>query len=195
MVRRVEHSLWMVIDMVDWRTLLTSDPAVCDGQLCASGTRVPVTTILDSLAEGSTREQILQSYPSLKPEHVDAALAYAAELARVDGIAVPPTPEEAPELIGTDEAAKLLGIGSASTVMAWARHKLLEGFNVGGRVKVSRRSVDRLLGSEVLAREQEYERELAEVLEAFDAGDIELPPSDVSSRGRAPWDDVVTRRP
>lgn len=55
---------------------------VCDGQLCAKGTRVPVTVILDSLAEGASREEILRSYPSLKPSHIDAALAYAAELAR-----------------------------------------------------------------------------------------------------------------
>jgi uncharacterized protein (DUF433 family) len=37
--------------------------------------------VLDSLAEGSTREEILRSYPSLRPEHIDAVLAYAAELA------------------------------------------------------------------------------------------------------------------
>jgi len=30
--------------------------------------------ILDSLAEGSTKEEILRSYPSLKPAHIDAAL-------------------------------------------------------------------------------------------------------------------------
>ena len=179
--------------MIEWRTLLTSDPEVCGGQLCAQGTRVLVTNILDSLAEGSTRDEILRSYPSLKPEHIDAALAYAAELAHTDGIAARPAREETPELIGTDEAAKLLGIRSPSTVMAWARHKLLEGFSVGGRVRVSRRSVERMLGSKVLEREQEYERELDEILEAFDAGDIELPPSDASSRGRAPWDSVVTK--
>jgi uncharacterized protein (DUF433 family) len=37
--------------------------------------------ILDSLAEGASKEEILRSYPSLKADHVDAALAYAAELA------------------------------------------------------------------------------------------------------------------
>jgi uncharacterized protein (DUF433 family) len=37
--------------------------------------------ILDNLAEGNDKAQILRSYPSLRPEHVDAALAYAAELA------------------------------------------------------------------------------------------------------------------
>ena len=67
--------------MIDWRKLLSADPAICGGRLCAQGTRVLVINILDSLAEGASREEILQSYPSLKPEHIDAALAYAAELA------------------------------------------------------------------------------------------------------------------
>jgi uncharacterized protein (DUF433 family) len=68
--------------MWHWQEHLTSDPAVCGGDLCARGTRIPVTVILDSLAEGSSRDEILRSYPSLLPEHLDAALAYAAELAR-----------------------------------------------------------------------------------------------------------------
>jgi uncharacterized protein (DUF433 family) len=49
--------------------------------MCVAGTRIPVTFILDSLAEGSTREQILHNHPSLRAEHIDAALGYAAELA------------------------------------------------------------------------------------------------------------------
>ncbi len=68
--------------MIEWRDHLTSDPRVCGGELCARGTRVFVTNILDSLAEGATHEEILRSYPSLRPEHIQAALAYAAELAR-----------------------------------------------------------------------------------------------------------------
>jgi len=72
--------------MINWRQFLTSDPQVCHGQLCAKGTRVFVTNILDSLAEGATRSEILNSYPSLKPEHVDAAIAYAAELAREESL-------------------------------------------------------------------------------------------------------------
>ena len=65
--------------MIDWRQYLTSDPDKCQGQLCAKGTRVLVTNILDSLAEGSERAEILKSYPSLRPEHVDAVVAYAAD--------------------------------------------------------------------------------------------------------------------
>jgi uncharacterized protein (DUF433 family) len=68
--------------MVAWQDFFESKPNVCGGELCAAGTRIPVTVILDSLAEGSTKEEILSSYPSLKPAHIDAALVYAAELAR-----------------------------------------------------------------------------------------------------------------
>ena len=66
---------------LDWTEHLTSNPEVCSGRLCAKGTRIPVSVILDSLAEGSSRDEILEAYPSLRPEHIDAALAYAAELA------------------------------------------------------------------------------------------------------------------
>ena len=72
--------------MMIWRDYLISDPKVCHGQLCAKGTRVMVTNILDSLAEGSTRDELLKSYPSIKPEHIEAALAYAADLAREESL-------------------------------------------------------------------------------------------------------------
>ena len=72
--------------MIDWRKHFVRDPNVCHGQLCAVGTRVFVTNVLDSLAEGASREEILRSFPSLKPEHIDAAVAYAAELAREEAL-------------------------------------------------------------------------------------------------------------
>lgn len=67
--------------MVAWQDFFESKPNVCGGEVCAAGTLIPVNVILDSLAEGSTKEEILRSYPSLKPAHIEAALAYAAELA------------------------------------------------------------------------------------------------------------------
>lgn len=67
--------------MTVWQELLSSDPAICGGEMCALGTRIPVTVILHSLAEGASKEEILASYPSLNAEHINAALAYAAELA------------------------------------------------------------------------------------------------------------------
>lgn len=67
--------------MAAWQEFLSSSPQVCGGEICATGTRIPVTVILDSLAEGATKEEILASYPSLHIQHINAALAYAAELA------------------------------------------------------------------------------------------------------------------
>jgi uncharacterized protein (DUF433 family) len=69
-----------------WQDFLGRDPQVCGGQICAKGTRVLVTVILDSLAEGATIEEILRSYPSLNREHITAALAYAAELAHEESL-------------------------------------------------------------------------------------------------------------
>lgn len=67
--------------MATWQEFLRSSSQVCGGDICATGTRIPVTVILDSLAEGATKDEVLASYPSLSVDHIDAALAYAAELA------------------------------------------------------------------------------------------------------------------
>jgi uncharacterized protein (DUF433 family) len=72
--------------MFDWRQHLSTDPNICHGQLRAAGTRVFVTNILDSLAEGAGPDEILKSYPSLRAEHIHAAIAYAAELAREESL-------------------------------------------------------------------------------------------------------------
>lgn len=68
--------------MEDWMERISINPRVCHGQACIRGTRVMVYIILDNLAAGVSREEIFKSYPSLCPEDIDAALAYAAELAR-----------------------------------------------------------------------------------------------------------------
>ena len=65
-----------------WRDHITVDPNVCHGQACITGTRVMVTVILDNLAEGLTAAEITESYPPVSSDAVQAALQYAAELAR-----------------------------------------------------------------------------------------------------------------
>lgn len=57
---------------------ITHDPAVMGGKPCIRGLRVTVGTVLGLLASGQSRERILQAYPYLEPEDLDAALAYAA---------------------------------------------------------------------------------------------------------------------
>jgi len=58
------------------------DPDVCTGNPCIKGTRIYIAIILDALAEGLTPAEVIDHYPSLKPEDIRAAIAYAAELAR-----------------------------------------------------------------------------------------------------------------
>jgi uncharacterized protein (DUF433 family) len=92
---------------MDWREHITVDPAICQGRACIKGTRVMVSVVLDNLAAGVTPEEILHSYPSLSPEAVQAAIAYAAELARL---------EEKPETSG----------GLLAAVGAWADFEELD---------------------------------------------------------------------
>ena len=65
-----------------WQDHITVDPSVCHGKACIRGTRVMVSVVLDNLAAGMDSEELLKSYPSLTKEGVQAAMSYAAELAR-----------------------------------------------------------------------------------------------------------------
>ena len=67
---------------MNWRERVSVDPHVCHGKACIKGTRIMVSVILDNLAAGINEDEILKSYPSLTPEDIQAAIAYAAELAR-----------------------------------------------------------------------------------------------------------------
>ena len=66
---------------MDWRERITVDPAVCHGRACIQNTRIMVSVVLDNLAAGESVEAILTNYPSLTAEDIQAAIAYAAELA------------------------------------------------------------------------------------------------------------------
>jgi uncharacterized protein (DUF433 family) len=75
--------------MEDWRDRISVNPLVCHGKACIRGTRVMVSVILDNLAAGVPRNEILASYPAVQSADLDAALAYAAELAREGTIDLP----------------------------------------------------------------------------------------------------------
>ncbi len=74
---------------MNWREYITVDPGVCHGQACFTRTRVLVSVVLDNLAAGIPVEEILTSYPSRTRESVQAAIAYAAELARERIVSLP----------------------------------------------------------------------------------------------------------
>jgi len=72
-----------------WQDYVVVDPKICHGKACIKGTRILVSVILDNLASGLSFEEILASYPSLTKEAIQAAIAYAAELAREEVVVIP----------------------------------------------------------------------------------------------------------
>ena len=68
---------------------VTVDPNICAGKPYIRGTRISIAIILDALAQGLSPEQIVEHYPSLETEDIQAALAFATYLAeRNGGVAV-----------------------------------------------------------------------------------------------------------
>ncbi len=65
-----------------WRERITVDPNVCHGRACVKGTRVMVSVVLANLAAGLGCDEIIESYPTVSREDIEAVLACAAELAR-----------------------------------------------------------------------------------------------------------------
>ena len=72
-----------------WQDHITVDPNICHGRACIKGTRVMVSVILDNLAVGLNSEEIVRSYPSLNVDAIQAAIAYAADLARERVVPLP----------------------------------------------------------------------------------------------------------
>ncbi|MCX6089086.1 MAG: DUF433 domain-containing protein [Candidatus Atribacteria bacterium] len=58
---------------------IISDPDILNGKPIIKGTRVSVALILQCLASGMTKEEVLKGYPTLTFEGYEAALQFAAE--------------------------------------------------------------------------------------------------------------------
>jgi uncharacterized protein (DUF433 family) len=75
---------------MNWRDRITVSPEICHGRACIRGTRIMVSVILDNLAAGLLHQEIIDSYPPVTDEDIQAAVSYAAELARERIIPVTP---------------------------------------------------------------------------------------------------------
>lgn len=64
--------------MMNYQPFITHDPALCGGEPVVTGTRVTVRTILASLADGMSAEDIVADFPTLALEAVRAVTASAA---------------------------------------------------------------------------------------------------------------------
>jgi uncharacterized protein (DUF433 family) len=67
---------------IDWHKHISVDSEIHHGEPCIKGTRVPVSMIVGSVADGMSFDAIMDSYPQLKKESIQAALAYAADIVR-----------------------------------------------------------------------------------------------------------------
>ena len=61
----------------DWMKKVSIDQNICNGKACIKGTKVMISVILDSLAEGMREEEILSEYPSLKKGDIQVAIQYS----------------------------------------------------------------------------------------------------------------------
>ncbi len=55
---------------------ITVDPNIFHGKACVTGSRVPVSVIMDNLTAGYTYDEIIDAYPSLTLDDIRAALKY-----------------------------------------------------------------------------------------------------------------------
>ena len=65
-----------------WRSLITVEPGKRGGRPCIRGMRITVYDVLSYLAAGMTVAEILDDFPYLTPEDIQASLAFAAERER-----------------------------------------------------------------------------------------------------------------
>lgn len=76
---------------MNYRDYVMRDPKICGGEPVVRGTRVTFRTVLASLAEGATIEEILLDFPTLTEDAVRAVIAFAAASAEED-LPVPSVP-------------------------------------------------------------------------------------------------------
>jgi uncharacterized protein (DUF433 family) len=71
---------------MDWEERITADPNVLVGKPIVRGTRIAVEFVIDLLASRWTERQILDNYPILTAEDVEACLHYANELVKSERV-------------------------------------------------------------------------------------------------------------
>ena len=70
---------------MDWRKIITIEPGKRSGKPCIPGIRMTVYDVLEYLAAGMTHAEILDDFPNLTEDDIQACLAYAAENGDGDG--------------------------------------------------------------------------------------------------------------
>jgi len=100
-------------------------------------------------------------------------------------------PSDEPEtVLTTGEAAAALGVRSVNTIKRWANDGLLEGYWRGGRMLVSRRSVDALKSKKVVTNRVAVEQRIKDAFAPFSDGDDAIESHDIRMawEGQKPWE-------
>ncbi|HVR94984.1 MAG TPA: DUF433 domain-containing protein [Thermoanaerobaculia bacterium] len=71
---------------MDWRERIVIDPGILVGKPIIRGTRISVELIVDLLARGYEKKQILEQYDHITAEDIQACLAYASETLRSERV-------------------------------------------------------------------------------------------------------------
>jgi len=69
-----------------WQDRIAVDPRILAGKPLVKGTRISVELVIDLLAAGWTTEQILDNYPTLIAEDIQACLGYASEILHAEKV-------------------------------------------------------------------------------------------------------------
>ena len=69
---------------IKWQNYIEERKDVMLGKPVCKGTRLTVEFVLRQLGSGMTYQEMLEQYPTLKPEHIRAALLYAADVVTMD---------------------------------------------------------------------------------------------------------------
>jgi uncharacterized protein (DUF433 family) len=64
---------------MEWRNRIESKPKVLAGKPVVAGTRIPVELVVRLLAQDWSREEIIEQYPALAREDIQACLHYASD--------------------------------------------------------------------------------------------------------------------
>lgn len=77
---------------MNWREHIDRNPDVLGGKPKIKGTRISAEIIIGRLGEGWTTEQLLEAYPHITRDQIQACLAYAAEVLSTDEVVDVPRP-------------------------------------------------------------------------------------------------------
>jgi uncharacterized protein (DUF433 family) len=70
--------------IIHWQDFIEERKELMGGKPTFKGTRLTVHFVLRQLGAGMTQQEMLDQYPTLKPEHLSAALLFAADLVAMD---------------------------------------------------------------------------------------------------------------